>query len=176
MMGGSKRQHEPWRILALTDDLRAALNSCTRILGKLQLIDDAPTQPYRRREGSSPNRADSSIPQGVRQTGSLTGAPSKGLSLWGHYSYRVERAQERGDVRELRKLADCATRDYELHIGERPAFQPTHEAAVAELLSSTYTGMPSYRVAWLLGQSEKWVRRQRAVSGHDADRGHKRGT
>lgn len=80
-------------------------------------------------------------------------------------------AAQKEDAGLLIKLAACATRDYEIHTGKRrPSQHSDHDAAVDELLRD-YQGVSSIEAAWMLNQSEKWVRRQRVLNGRDADCG-----
>ena len=86
----------------------------------------------------------------------------------------MDHAYRENDADELRKLAGCATRDWEIHTGQiKPSRHESHEAAVQELLSD-HTGRPSDEVAWRLGVPEKWVRRQRVVAQRDPDNGRPR--
>ena len=178
----------------MTNELRAALYACKAILTRLQLIDDAPTSHIRadgqvtRGTASTGLRtrethglgvkgtrfSTSQVPEGVRMTGTpsngLSHAPSKQFSLWAHYSWRMERAVAQQDAAALMRLAVCATRDYEVYTGKRPAFHENHEAAVTELLRD-HTGVAAAEASWWLGAPEKWVRRQRVLNGRDDEFG-----
>lgn len=134
-------------------------------------------RPVADRGVKQPHFSASKVPTGVRQGGDLTGpnghAPSKNFSLWGHYSYRMERALAQKDTGLLLKLAGCATRDYELHYRLRPSYHGNHEAAVTELLRDC-RGVSALEAAWQLGAPVKWVKRQRVVNGYDPELGEPR--
>lgn len=161
---------------AETLEIRTALYCCKTILTKLSQISDAPTG-HMTHEPHQPRTGQSQIPAGVRQGATmerLREAPSKQFSLWAHYSHRMQKAAQSEDAGLLIKLAACATRDYEIHTGKRrPSQHSDHEAAVDELLRD-YQGVSSLEAAWMLNQSEKWVRRQRVLNGRDADYGSAR--
>ena len=154
-------------------DYRAALYACKRILTKLALIDDAPTS--RLRQGPKPPPyAESHIPEGVAANRNLHApnghAPSKQFSLWAHYEFRIQRAAQALDAPTLLKLAACATRDYEIHMGRRTTHHSSHDSAVTELLRDC-TGMPAIEASWWLDAPLKWVRRHRVLNGRDAELG-----
>lgn len=161
-------------VAAETLELRSALYCCRSILTKLSQISDAPTG-HMSHEPHQPRTGQSQIPAGVRQGATvekLREAPNKQFSLWAHYSHRMQVAAKSEDAGLLIKLAACATRDYEIHTGKRkPSQHSDHDDAVSELLRD-YQGVSSLEAAWMLNQSEKWVRRQRVLNGRDADYGN----
>lgn len=165
--------HRLRKVSAETLEIRSALYCCRSILTRLSQISDAPTG-HMTHEPHQPRTGRSQIPAGVRQGATierLKKAPSKQFSLWAHYSHRMQKAAQSEDAGMLIKLAACATRDYEIHTGKRrPSQHSDHEAAVDELLRD-YQGVSSLEAAWMLNQSEKWVRRQRVLNGRDADQG-----
>ncbi len=110
------------------------------------------------------------IPAGVRVDGGHEAVPSKQFSLWAHYSYRIDRARAAGDASALLRLAACATRDYEVHMGQRPAFHENHEAAVTELLRDC-VGVSAVEASWYLGAPLKWVKAQRVLHRRDPETG-----
>lgn len=112
----------------------------------------------------------STIPEGVRVDGGHEGVPSKTFSLWAHYSYRMERARQACDASTLLRLVACATRDYEVATGKRPAYHENHEAAVTELLRDCI-GVAALEAAWFLGAPIKWVRQQRILNRRDPETG-----
>jgi hypothetical protein len=157
----------------LSDDLRAAIISCSRILGKLYALEGHPTTSRQPDGLIRPRQAQWCIPKGVafHVTLDADDAPSKSPSLWAYYRWRVVRAGRQKNVDELVKLAACATRDYEIHAGlVKPSRHESHQTAVDELLSD-HTGQAANEVAWRLDVPEKWVRRQRIVNGRDPEFG-----
>lgn len=121
-----------------------------------------------------------SIPAGVRVDGGHEAVPSKQFSLWAHYSYRIDRARAQVDPSDpestsraastLLRLAACATRDYEVYIGRRPAYHENHEAAVTELLRDC-VGVPAVEASWYLGAPLKWIKQQRVLHRRDPETG-----
>jgi hypothetical protein len=64
----------------------------------------------------------------------------------------MDRAYQQKDADELRKLAGCATRDWEVHTGKvRPSLHESHEAAVSETPERPTQArpLPKWRGGWV---------------------------
>lgn len=180
-----------------TDDIRVALLACKSILTKLKLLSDAPTSQMRadgiaagstgavglrtrntHGMGVKGGRYTASrMPEGVEDGTGMLGnghAPSKRLSLYAHYLWRMTRAQRADDAVQLRRLASMAERDYEEYIGKsHPRQHSNDEAAVTELLRD-WTGWDALDAALWLHVSVRWVKRQRVLNGRDPNNGEPR--
>ena len=179
------------------DDIRVPLLACKRILTKLKLLSDAPTSQMRvdgiaagstgavglrtrdtHGMGVKGGRYTASqIPAGVEDGTGMLGnghAPSKRLSLYAHYLWRMTRAQRADDAEQLSRLASMAQRDYDEYVGIRhPRQHGNDEAAVTELLRD-WTGCDAVDVALWLHVSPRWVKRQRVLNGRDPNHGEPR--
>lgn len=112
----------------------------------------------------------SQIPVGVREDGGHNNAPDPTFSLWGYYSYHIERARAQKDIPRLLQLAFCATRDYQFETRQRPHYHENPEAAATELLRDC-EGMGAVEAAQWLRAPVKWVQQQRRLNGRDPDTG-----
>ncbi len=156
------------------------------ILGKLQMLADAPTQNLDpNRVHSSPTK--SKAPAGVGRRGDPTRAPRKeDVSLYEWYSWHFARARAEGDVDRLRSLYLLATTDYtdfrfradfrtELRKGEldeRDATNPLEaEENAASRIVDWYEGLPAHYVATIESVNEAWVRKARRWNARNADDG-----
>lgn len=156
-------------------ELKSALYLCKSILTKMQQISDAPRW-MPRVDAKARRRAARFENQPVPSSDTVGGVPSKMFSLWAHYNVRMNRAAQERDTAKLTLLAACAMRDYDLAGMRRQRERPrSHNQAVDELIGE-YVGCLPLEAALYLGTSEKWVRRQRVLSGRDPDYGHERET
>lgn len=189
--------------------VRVAEIACQQILAKLQVLSDQRASAIRT-EGrlehgtstaglrtratqampvKSGRYADSAIPDGVSDRASSDHAPSKQLSLFYHYRWRMNQAQQREDAGLMLRLAGEATRDYEEHTGKRRPLRfvdeigsSAHKQAVEYLLQN-FEGVPAWNVAVEMRTPDesfrnalKWVHRQRAANSRDPETGEMRMT
>lgn len=193
------------------DDLTVATIACKRVLIKLQTLSDqkaaavrtdgrlehgTSTAGLRTRDRQnmpvhSTRYADSRIPDGVdnHAVGKGDHAPSKQLSLFYHYRWRMDKAQQAEDAGLLLRLAGEATRDYEEHTGQRRplrfedgpdengTYQTAHSLAVKHLLRH-FVGVSAESAAIEMRTPSEsfrnaleWVRQQRLRNGYDAESG-----
>ena len=184
----------------MTTDLDLALVACGRILTKLKVVSDVsavhvenvdyahakqerlsrtatPAQPLLNRR-SQPN---SKEPAGVNVHADMTGperAPSKELSLYAHYQWRIQRAVVKArnaagrdstgeDVAywtgQLLGLAAMANRDYlEMYHPKKVKHDETEKAAIERLLTEWVGCTSSETAAWF--RTGNMSDRRRAVA------------
>lgn len=156
------------------------------ILGKLQMLADAPTQNL------DPNRVHSSqtkskAPAGVGLRGPTDRPPDKDrVSLFEWYSWHFAEAVAEGDAGKLRSLLSLAHVDYvdfrfradwkvQLRKGElddRDADDPeAAERRAAERIVEWYEGKPAHFVATLERVNVAWVRKARRWNDRNPDDG-----
>jgi hypothetical protein len=156
------------------------------ILGKLQMLADAPTQNLDpNRVHSSPTK--SKPPTGVGRRGDPTKAPRKeDVSLYEWYSWHFAKVKAEGDDDRLLSLYQLAVVDYtdfryradwkvELRKGElddRDADDPeAAERRAAERVVDWYEGKPAHFVATIERVHIAWVRKARRWNDRNPEDG-----
>jgi hypothetical protein len=156
------------------------------VLGKLQMLADAPTQnldPNKVHESKTKSKP----PTGVGRRGDPNKAPRKeDVSLFEWYSWHFASARAKGDIDRLKSLYLLAQADYvdfrfrpdwrtEMRKGElddRDISNPIKaEEESAERVVRDYEGLPALYVALIEGQNEAWVRKARGWNDRDPDTG-----
>jgi hypothetical protein len=156
------------------------------ILGKLEMLADAPTQnldPNRVHESATKSKA----PAGVGLRGDPTKPPDKDrVSLFEWYSWHFARAKADGDEGKLRSLYLLAQVEYldfrfrvphrvslrEGKLDDRDAEDPIKvEERAAVRIVDLYEGKPAHFVAVLERCTVQWVKKARKWNERDPETG-----